>query len=317
MEKKGRDRFGDIIGKSQVMRRVYRQIEKVAQYDVPVLIAGETGTGKDMVAMEIHRASNKPDELFFPINMGAIPKELVGSTLFGHEKGAFTGAVSRKKGLFETASGGTLFLDEIGTIDEQTQIALLRTIEDKKVRRVGGTSYITCDVRLIAATNINLADAVASGEFREDLYYRLNIFSIYMPPLRKRRGDIMVLAETFSKRYAKEFAKDIRGFSQEAKRCLNDNLWPGNVRELENAIIRSVINADRDIITPDLLNGETHPSKSDSDRGEVKVGMTLEEAERELIMLTLKQVRGHKGDAARMLGLSRKGFYNKLKKYNL
>ena len=317
MEKKGRDRFGDIIGKSQVMRRVYRQIEKVAQYDVPVLITGETGTGKDMVAMEIHRASNKPDELFFPINMGAIPKELVGSTLFGHEKGAFTGAVSRKKGLFETASGGTLFLDEIGTIDEQTQIALLRTIEDKKVRRVGGTSYITCDVRLIAATNINLADAVASGDFREDLYYRLNIFSIYMPPLRKRRGDIMVLAETFSKRYAEEFAKDIRGFSQEAKRYLNNNLWPGNVRELENAIIRSVINTDKDIIMPELLNGEAHPSKSDSEGGAVRVGMTLEEAEKELILLTLKQVSGHKGDAARMLGLSRKGFYNKLKKYNL
>jgi len=317
LEKKGRNKFGDIIGKSPAMRRVYRQIEKVAPYDFAVLINGETGTGKDMVALEIHKTSNKPRELFFPINMGAIPKELIGSTLFGHEKGAFTGAVTRKKGLFETADGGTIFLDEIGTIDQQTQISLLRTIEDKKVRRVGGTTYIKCDVRLIAATNVNLVEAVAAGDFREDLYYRLNIFSLYLPPLRKRRGDVMLLAEAFANRYANEFDKTIRGFSGEARRYLNENLWPGNVRELENTIIRAVINADDEIITPDTLIGESQPQKAESGDGTVKAGMTLEEAEKELIILTLKKVDGHKGEAARMLGLSRKGFYNKLKKYGL
>ena len=298
------------------MQSIYRQIERVTKYDIPVLILGETGTGKDLLARELHRAADKPEELYFPVNMGAIPKELVASTLFGYERGAFTGATSLNKGLFETANGGTLFLDEIATMDEKLQVSLLRVIEEKKFRRVGGTSLHACNVRLVAASNVDLQEAVEAGSFREDLYYRLNVFSIRLPPLRKRGGDILLLANTFCQRYGGEFAKDVRGFTDEAEKWLTSYHWPGNIRELENAVIRGVIVADTDLISEeDLRDGETRCGDTRTEKLDSGAGVTLEEAERELIEATLQKVDGHKGEAARMLGISRKGFYNKLKKY--
>jgi DNA-binding NtrC family response regulator len=315
MKKTNKTRYGDLIGNCQAMRRIYKKIEKAARYDIPVLITGATGTGKDMVAREIHRASNKKDELFYPVNMGAIPKELIGSTLFGHEKGAFTGATTQKKGMFETADGGTLFLDEIGTMDEQTQVSLLRVIEDGKVRRVGGSTYHECNVRLIGATNTDLRAAVQNRTFREDLFYRLNVFKLDLPPLRSRGSDIVLLADVFAERYAEEFGKEFTGMSTDVVSALKDYLWPGNVRELENVIIRAMLATEDGNITVEQLTGEIENDVAAHEHPVIEAGMTLEEAEKELIRLTLEKVNGSKSEAARMLGISRKGFYNKLKKH--
>ncbi len=310
--------FGSIIGGSKSMQAIYRQIERVTRYDIPVLVLGETGTGKDMIAREIHRTSQKPEELYYPVNMGAIPKDLIASTLFGHEKGSFTGATTMQKGIFETANGGTLFLDEIGTMDEEMQVSLLRVLEESKFRRVGGSAFHNCHVRLIAASNADLESAVREGMFREDLYYRLNVFMIHLPPLRERPDDILLLADTFRRRYSEEFGRDIRGFSDDAVRRLLSHDWPGNVRELENMVIRAIIAAEGDFITAtDLFDEEMDDQEPDDGISRVQGGSTLEELEIELIQATLRKVNGRKGEAARMLGISRKGFYNKLKKYNL
>ena len=309
--------FMGIIGGAPAMRKVYRQIRQVSKYDVLVLISGESGTGKDLVAQAIHRSSSRRDGPFYPVNMGAIPRELVASTLFGHEKGAFTGASERKKGLFETAAGGTLFLDEISAMDGLTQISLLRVLETRKLRRVGGTGVIDADVRLIAATNVDLRQAVREGSFREDLWHRLNVFRVELPPLRKRGKDILLLAREFMARYSREFGKPMERIDPEARRLLLSYLWPGNVRELENVIMRGVLTAPADVLTPELLNSEVQTPPPGKDRVVLEVGMTLEDAERELIGKTLHLVSGNKGEAARLLGISRKGIYNKIKKYRL
>jgi DNA-binding NtrC family response regulator len=311
-----------IIGRSPAMRRIFRQIGKAAKYDVPVLIVGETGTGKDLVAREIHRASARADSLFNPINMGAIPHELIASTLFGHEKGAFTGATSQKAGMFEATDGGTLFLDEVGTMDEQTQISLLRVLEDRTYTRVGGTNVRTCDVRVIAATNVNIREEVKKGHFRSDLFYRLNVFTIQLPPLKRRGGDIMLLAHHFLEKYAREFDKTVNAYTKEAQQLLSEYLWPGNVRELENVIIQAIISTERSEITPGYLKQSVHnvPTLENHEPEEsmsLESGITLEEAEKELIKRTLDSVNGRRSDAARILGISRKGFYNKLKKHDL
>ena len=299
------------------MRKVYRQIRQVSRYDVLVLVTGESGTGKDLVAQAIHRMSGRRDGPFYPVNMGAIPRELIASTLFGHEKGAFTGASQQKKGMFETAAGGTLFLDEIGTMDEMTQVGLLRVLETRRFQRVGGTESLSADVRLIAATNIDLRRVVKEGGFREDLWHRLNVFRVDMPPLRKRGKDILMLAREFVERYSREFDREVTGIDPEARRLLQSYVWPGNVRELENVIMRAVLTAPQRLITKDLLKSEVQSAAPARDQVVLEVGMTLEEAERELITKTLDLVAGNKGEAARMLGISRKGIYNKIKKYGL
>jgi DNA-binding NtrC family response regulator len=296
---------------------VFRQIRQISRFDVLVLITGESGTGKDLVARAIHRHSSRADGPYYPVNMGAIPKDLIASTLFGHEKGAFTGANEARAGMFESARGGTLFLDEISTMDELTQVSLLRVIETGKYQRVGGTGFLQSDARIIAATNVDLNRMVREQTFRADLYHRLNVFNISLPPLRKRGKDVLLLAREFLRRYSEEFGKQCSGISAEANKLIGSYLWPGNVRELENVIMRAVITAEGDILTPDLLKSEVQSSDIQPDSVILEVGTTLEDAERELIAKTLAEVDGNKGEAARLLGISRKGIYNKVKKYGI
>ena len=312
-----RDRFDGILGRSPAIRRVFRQIRQISRFDVLVLITGESGTGKDLVARAIHRHSSRADGPYYPVNMGAIPKDLIASTLFGHEKGAFTGANEARAGMFESARRGTLFLDEISTMDELTQVSLLRVIETGKYQRVGGTGFLQSDARIIAATNVDLNRMVREQTFRADLYHRLNVFNISLPPLRKRGKDVLLLAREFLRRYSEEFGKQCSGISAEAKKLIGSYLWPGNVRELENVIMRAVITAEGDILTPDLLKSEVQSSDIQPDSVILEVGTTLEDAERELIAKTLAEVDGNKGEAARLLGISRKGIYNKVKKYGI
>lgn len=348
------NRYPEIIGNSAAMRRVYRLMSQVCRHDVLVLLTGESGTGKDLVAKAVHENSSRRGGPYYPVNMGAIPKDLIGSTLFGHEKGAFTGATNRKKGLFESAVDGTLFLDEIATMDEVTQVSLLRVLETHTFRRVGGNQDLTANSRIIAATNVDLKRAVRNRTFRADLYHRLNVFSIHLPPLRERRKDIVLLAHHFLKRYSEEFEKQIEGFHPEAEKMLLSYMWPGNVRELEHVMMRAVIMSDSPQITPDLLttplgvepgeDGErpapeeevgTSPDPDENTQGsgtsvassagddgsdesvQIEVGTSLEDAERRIIRMTIEKTNGNKGEAAKILGISRKGIYNKLKKYNL
>jgi DNA-binding NtrC family response regulator len=312
-----RDRFDNIVGRSPAIRRVFRQVKQISKYDVLVLITGESGTGKDLVARAIHRHSARAKGTYYPVNMGAIPKDLIASTLFGHEKGSFTGANQAKQGMFETANGGTLFLDEISTMDELTQVSLLRVIETGKFQRVGGTRFLETDARIIAATNVDLNRMVKEGTFRRDLFHRLNVFRISLPPLRRRGKDILLLTREFLDRYREEFGKNITRISPEAERLISSYVWPGNVRELENVIMRAVITADGDTLTPDLLKSEVQSSEPSANSVVLEVGTTLEEAERALISKTLAEVDGNKGEAAKLLGISRKGIYNKVKKYGI
>lgn len=307
----------EIVGTSLPMKRVFEQVQQVAPLPVTVLITGETGTGKDLIASRIHRMSGRCGGPFVPVNVGAIPRELIGSTLFGHEKGAFTGALKAYSGLFRLASGGTLFLDEIETMDERTQINLLRVLESKTFQPIGSNEFLPADVRILAATNQDLTQAIASGSFREDLYYRLNVFSMDIPPLRERGQDIMLLAKHFLRHYAAELGKKVSAISGEAGKLLLSYDWPGNVRELENLILRAVVSAEGDTLTEKLLSGAEDQEIVGDERVKVEVGSTLEALERSLIKVTLDSVMGSKTLAAEMLGLSRKGIYNKIKRYNL
>jgi two-component system NtrC family response regulator len=235
------DGMGEIVGKSRPMHEVFELMRRAAPARSNILIVGESGTGKELVARAIHRLSPRREQPFVPVHTSAIPSELLESTLFGHVKGAFTGAVQSRKGLFEAAHEGTLFLDEVGTISLETQTKLLRVIQEREIRRVGGVESKTVDVRLVAATNTNLWQEVESGRFREDLYYRLNVISIELPPLRDRREDIPPLAAHFLKVYADENERDVGGFSPSAMDAMTEYSWPGNVRELENAVERAVV----------------------------------------------------------------------------
>jgi DNA-binding NtrC family response regulator len=306
-----------IVGKSPPMKRVFEQVQKVAPLPVTVLITGETGTGKDLIASRIHRMSGRAAEPFVPVNVGAIPRELVGSTLFGHRKGAFTGANRQYSGLFKAAEGGTLFLDEIETMDARTQVNLLRVLESKQYQPVGSTEFVNSDVRILAATNQDLLQAIETRSFREDLYYRLNVFSLEVPPLRERGRDIILLARHFLRHYSAELDRKVSAITVEAEKLLLSYPWPGNVRELENLILRAVVSADGDTITEKLLTGADNHESTGERRIEIEVGNTLETLERSLIKLTLDNVMGSKTLAAEMLGLSRKGIYNKIKRYNL
>jgi two-component system response regulator AtoC len=305
-------RFENIIAKSPKMQRVIEVIKIVAKSNATVLITGESGTGKELVARAIHSQSHRRGKPFVAVSCAALPESLLESELFGHEKGSFTGAYAQKKGKFEFASGGTLFLDEVGEMSANIQVHLLRVLEEKEFARVGGNQPIKVDVRVVSATNKDLKKAVASGEFREDLYYRLNVVAIELPPLRERKEDIPLLAQHFLNDFAVENQKRITGFSPEATEFLLGYDWPGNVRELENAIERAVILAKDSIITVAEL-----PQENMSLGRSGSLGKNLKEVEKDHIMDVLNETGGNYSEAARILGITRMTLYNKVKEYGL
>ena len=309
--------FHDMVGASGLMKEVFRQIRQAAMTDIPVLISGETGTGKDLVANAIHQISARQEYPFIPIHLGALPSELVSSELFGHEKGAYTGAFKRHKGSFEKAKKGTVFLDEIGTIDQKNQIALLRVLETQSFNRIGGTVNIKTNVRVVAATNENLAVAVAKKKFREDLFYRLDVFSIIVPPVRNRPGDISLLVDYYLKRFNDAYNKNIMGLSPECISVMESYEWPGNVREIKNIIHRAVVMCAEKVLLPKHLPKRLLEGSRNSHPVDIKVGDSIQEAEYKLITETLNVHMNNKSQAARILGISRKALYNKLEKYNL
>ncbi len=312
--------FEGIVVASLPVRTVLQRIVEAAAVDVPVLISGETGTGKDLVASAIHKRSLRKECPYLAINMGAIPSDLVASELFGHERGAYTGASESRSGIFEQARGGTIYLDEITTMDEKTQVSLLRVLETNTIRRVRGERDIEIDARIIAATNENIEEAVKQKHFREDLYYRLDVFRIHLPPLRERPGDVSFLTNHFISRFDAMYKKSTRVVPPEVYRLLRSYPWPGNVRELKNVIQRAVIMAKGAELTPDLLPGrirETGQTVQDAPPPPIHVGMSLDEAEKQLITLTLSSVGGNKLKAATILGISRRTLYDKLKKYRV
>jgi len=305
-----RDSFEGIIAKSPKMIKIFELIKTVAPTSATVLITGDSGTGKEIVARAIHRQSQRRNKPFIVTSCAALPETLLESELFGYEKGSFTGAVERRKGKFEAADKGTLFLDEIGEIDANTQVHLLRAIEEKKITRVGGNEETEVDVRIIAATNRNLRTITEQGKFREDLYYRLNVVTIDLPGLRYRREDILPLAEHFLKKYARENNKPAKSFSPEAVEFMMNYHWPGNVRELENVVERGVILAkDKFITLAEFPQELTRP-------GPVE-GRTLEALERNQILKVLEETGGNVARTAKILGIHRMTLYNKLKKYNI
>jgi len=305
--------FGRIIGNSPGIRAVYRVIEQSAPTSASVLISGESGTGKELIAQTIHELSPRATFPFVAINCAAIPETLLESEIFGHEKGAFTGATDRRTGVFELAHRGTLFLDEIAEMMPATQVKLLRVLQERIFRRLGGRQEISVDVRVIAATNQNPQDAVHSGKLREDLFYRLNVFALDLPPLRARREDIPLLVQTFLTEFNRTNAKGIRAVDQEAMYVLERYPWPGNIRELRNVIERATILAESEFIEPRHLpptliarGGESLPTLT------ISPGTTVDEAERRLILLTLDHTRNNKTRAAEILGISLKTLHNKL-----
>lgn len=310
--------FDNIIGRSPAMQEIFATIERVAPTSATVLIAGESGTGKDLIARAIHYHSPRRDYPFVKINCAAIPESLLESELFGYEKGAFTGATTSKPGKFEQADKGTVFLDEIGEIPPAIQVKLLRVLQDKEFERLGSNRTRRVDVRVIAATNADLRAAIESGQFREDLYYRLNVVPINVPPLRQRKEDIPALVEHFIRKYSQEFGRPVKGISNEALEILMKHHWPGNVRELENVIERALVlcSGDRIEASDIKLDPVTKPAGLDSDFF-LPEGTTLEEHERQLILKALERAKGNKSLAARMLGITRNALRYRLSQMGL
>ena len=314
--------FEGMLGVSLPMQEVFKRIVDAASEDISVLITGETGTGKDMVASAIHRRSRRKNGAYVAVNTGAISSELIASELFGREKGAYTGADESAKGHFEQAHGGTIFLDEISTINEKAQVSLLRVLETKTFRRVGGEKDICANVRVIAATNENLEDAVRQKRFREDLFYRLDVFRIHVPALRERPGGVALLTNHFVPHFNAIYRKNVRAIAKDTWPCLRNYSWPGNVRELKNVIQRAVLMAKGPELTPDLLplrmrTLDSGQRTAPHQPGPIHAGMTLESVEREFILMTLTATQGNKKEAARQLGISRRALYDKLKKHGL
>jgi DNA-binding NtrC family response regulator len=311
--------FGSLIGNSPEMRKIYQVIEQAAPTSASVLITGESGTGKELVAQTIHRLSPRASFPFVAINCAAIPETLLESEIFGHEKGAFTGAADRRQGCFELADRGTLLLDEIGEMTPQTQVKLLRVLQERKFRRLGGRSEQSVDLRVIAATNIDPLDAVQSGKLREDLYYRLNVFAFRVPALRERKEDLPLLIQAFINEFNARNQKAIAGVDHQAMRMLEQYGWPGNVRELRNVIERATILASGPFIEPKhlppSLTGE--PTRHQQPQVALGPGVTVEEAERRLILMTLEHTRDNKTRAAEILGISLKTLHNKLNRLRL
>ncbi len=315
--------FSNIVSADSRMQDVFKLVTKVLNNDITVLIYGESGTGKELIARAIHYNGNRKNNPFVVVNCASIPRELLESELFGHEKGSFTGAHQRKLGKFEIANGGTIFLDEVGELEMLLQAKLLRVIQERSFDRVGGTELIKTDVRIISATNRDLKEAVDKKEFREDLFYRLNSFPIYIPPLRHRKGDILVLAQHFLESLSKKLGKEIKGFSKKALKLIYDYPWPGNIREMENTIERCMIIAERDIIDVDDL--PTHLRNSDSVITSDFTGnifnddtiIPFEKLKEESIRHALKVTKGNIVEAAKKLHLGRATIYRLMERYNI
>ncbi|MBN2534310.1 MAG: sigma-54-dependent Fis family transcriptional regulator [Spirochaetales bacterium] len=310
-----RKQFPNIIGKSAQMKKIFEVVNQVAPTKASVLITGESGVGKELFADAIHYNSPRAGKPFIKVHCAALSETLLESELFGHEKGAFTGAIGKKKGRFELSDGGTIFLDEIGEINQNIQIKILRVLQEKTFERVGGEETLKVDIRLISATNKDLMEEIKKGTFREDLYYRLNVVNIAIPPLRERKEDVSLLIAAFMKEFAKENGKTIEGIDPKAKGNLYNYSWPGNIRELRNCIESAVVMCKGNIITNEDL-----PSyiQSDSDNYiKLSLGMTLAEAEKEIIRNTLNYQKGNKTKTADILGIGRKTLHRKLKEYSL
>lgn len=307
-----------MIGRSQVMKTVYRQIRQAASSDIPVLLTGETGCGKEVAAAAVHEQSPRKEKPYLPVHIGSLPASLVSDELLGHEKGAFTNAHARKPGCFEQADGGTVFLDEISTMDPKMQVSLLRILEQQHFTRLGGQDPVEVDVRIIAASNEHLPNLVRQGTFREDLYYRLDVMHIELPPLRERHGDVPLLVDHFLQRSNQQFGKSIQGLSPDFLARLETYDWPGNIRELKNVIQRAAVLCEDSVLKPHLLPARMIRDVEDTPRTfTVELGNSLEEVERELIRHTLDLTQRNRTRTAEILGISRRSLYNKLKRYAL
>jgi Nif-specific regulatory protein len=314
---KERFRPSNIMGNSKNMRIVYDMIAQVSKSDTTVLIRGESGTGKELVAHAIHYNSLRASKPFIKVNCGALPESVVESELFGHEKGAFTGAIAARKGRFELAHGGTIFLDEIGDLSPTTQIKFLRVLQEREFERVGGTSTIKTDVRIITATNRNLEELIIEGLFRQDLYYRLNVFPIHVPPLRERKTDVPLLADYFVDKYSKANHKEIKRISTPAIDMLMSYHWPGNVRELENCIERAVLLSSDSVIHGHHLPPTLQTAEASGTVNPGSLDGTLDHIERDLLIDALKAARGNKAKAARQLGISERIIGLRVKKHGI
>jgi DNA-binding NtrC family response regulator len=317
------DRYGfeQIIGRSPLLREALTRADLVARTETTVLLTGESGTGKELVARAIHYTSSRADGPFVAVNCAALPDALLESELFGHERGAFTGADRQKPGRFELAAHGTLFLDEIGELSTAVQVKLLRVLQEREFQRLGGTATLKADVRLIAATNRDLTAEIAAGRFRTDLFYRLGVFNVHLPPLRERDDDVLLLADAFVRTLAVKMGKGDVTLSRDARELLRRHPWPGNIRELQNAIERGLITCDGTLVTAahlaiPLPSEQTTPSRP-SEPVRPAAPMALDELERKAIVDALHRMHGHKARAARLLGLTRFQLYGRLKRYHI
>jgi len=314
-----------ILGESPEMMRALKMTGDVAKTETTVLILGESGTGKELVARAVHFNSPRARGPFIPVNCAAIPETLLESELFGHEKGAFTGADRRREGRVESSNGGTLFLDEIGDMPHSLQAKILRLLQEREFQRVGGREPIKADVRFLCATNRDLAKAVKEGKFREDLFYRIHVFPITLPPLRERGGDVLLLAKAFLKKYSREMGKPVMNIARDAQTLLTQYRWPGNIRELENVIERAIILCESDTLTSDTLPGEIRddrppgPERADGTRKFVlpNDGISLDDLERDLVVQALERTRFNQTRAARLLGLTRATLRYRIEKYKI
>ena len=308
---KGLTRFGDLIGQSEEMREIYGTIEAAAPSNASIFIVGESGTGKELVARAIHEKSNRAKGPFIAINCAAFPREILENELFGHEKGAFTGAINEKAGCFELADGGTLFLDEVAEMEPDIQVKFLRALEQRSFRRLGGKKEIHVDIRVVSATNKDIGRAIDEGKLRDDLYHRLAVIPLKLPPLRERRGDVRILAEHFLRRFSEENQKKIKGFAPEAQEFINSYRWPGNVRELKNTLERAVILArGTEVTLADMRAFELIQAEDRELR--IPVGTSIEQAERTLVLKTFSFVDGDHQRAATLLGIDEEALRNRL-----
>ncbi|TFG65177.1 MAG: sigma-54-dependent Fis family transcriptional regulator [Spirochaetales bacterium] len=312
----GKQKYAKIIGKSNAMKKILEVVEQVASSRASILITGESGVGKELVADAIHNLSNRRDNPFIKVHCAALTESLLESELFGHEKGSFTGAVARKRGRFELAHNGSIFLDEIGDINSAGQVKILRVLQEKTFERVGGEETIEVDVRIIAATNRDLKEEIAQGRFREDLYYRLNVVTILVPPLRERKEDIPILTAAFLKEFSAENNRVIEGIDSKAINALYSYSWPGNIRELRNCIESAVVLAKGNIIEPDDLPPAIY-SANEKNYIKINVGMDMAMAEKQIIQATLHSLGGNKSKTAEMLGIGRKTLHRKIEEYGI
>jgi Nif-specific regulatory protein len=309
--------FSSIVGNSGPMRRVYEAVAQVARSNTTVLVRGESGTGKELIAQAIHYNSLRAKKPFIKVSCGALPSTLIESELFGYEKGAFTGAQERRKGRFELAHGGTLFLDEIGDVDPTTQVKLLRVLQTREFERLGGTEPVSVNVRLVAATNKNIEQAIAQGAFREDLFHRLNVFTIFIPPLRERKPDVLLLADHFLERFASEHGKDIRRISTPAIDMLTSYHWPGNARELQNVIERAVLVCDGHVIHAHHLPPTLQTAEASGTAMNISLADAMDAYEKDLIQDALKSARGNRARAARLVRTTDRIFNYKVRKLGI